>query len=122
MPHPPNYFEDKFGMTIHQRARELMEKERREHPEKTWWYLSYAHETKGFMGGAIVEGYGFVWACNNARIMGITPGPDVETRGIQIPPDEVPKEMYRNRLLTKDELNSFWKMASLAELEGDHAE
>ena len=54
--HPPGYFEDKFGMTIHERAHELMQKEREEHPEQRWWYLSYAHETERFKGGTIVEG------------------------------------------------------------------
>ena len=115
---PPGFFEKKFGMTLHQRARLLMEQEREEHPEQRWWYLSFAHETKGFMGGTVVEGHGFVWACNNARIMGITPGPDVQTQGMPIPPEQVPEEQHRNRLMTRAELEAVWgPMKSARELE-----
>lgn len=104
----PTDFEAKFGMTIQERARLVMEDECKRNPEPLWWYLSYAHETKGFMGGTIVQAHGFVGACDYARRHGITPAPDVETQGVPIPPREVPEEKYRNRLLTRDELESFW--------------
>jgi hypothetical protein len=115
-------FQAKFGMTIHQRARELMEEERKANPVEAWWYLSYAHKTEGFKGGVIIQGYGFVWACHNARLLYITPR-DVETRGMgPIPTEEMPGPEYRNRLLTKDELSSFWKMATMGEWEEKDAE
>jgi hypothetical protein len=107
-----------FEASIHERARMLMEEEKRDHPELTWWYLSYAHKAKGFMGGAIIEAHGFVGACHNARLIFITPAPDVETQGVPIPPREVPEPQYRNRLLTRDELESFWgAMKSIREYE-----
>jgi hypothetical protein len=39
--------------------------------------------------------------------------------GLKIPPDKVPAEPYRNRLLSPSELNEIWgDMETLAELEG----
>jgi hypothetical protein len=105
--HPPGFFEKKFGMTIHERARLLMEQEKQEHPKKQWWYLSYAGPD-GWKGGAIVEAHGFIGACDYAREHFIKPWPDVETRGMPIPPREIPPEEFRNRLLTRAQLESFW--------------
>ncbi len=106
-------------MTIQERSAQLMEEEERNHPEKTWWYLSYAGPGS-WRGGAIIEAHGFIGACDYARTHYIQPWPDVETQGIPIPPHEVPPEEYRNRLLTRAEIESFWgAMKTFREYEED---
>lgn len=120
VPHPPDYFQKKFGMSIHERAAKLMAEEIKQNPVPGWWYLSYAHESEGFKGGAIVSAHGFVGACDYARQHGITPGPDVQTQGHEIPSGLEPHEHHRNRLLTQEELEGFWgPMKTRAELEAE---
>lgn len=111
-------FKAKFGMTIHEKAEIMMAKEREECPTPRWWYLSYAHKEQGFRGGAIILAHGFIGACDYARRNRITPGPDVETRGTWIPYGMEPGETFCNRLLTREELESFWgAMATMEEWE-----
>lgn len=117
MTHPPDFFEKKFGMSIHERAAKLMAEEIEQNPEPGWWYLSYAGP-EGWRGGTIVQAHGFVGACDYARRHGITPGPDTETQGHPVPPEQEPPEPFRNRLLTRPELQSFWgPMMSVREYE-----
>jgi hypothetical protein len=81
-----------------------------------WWYLSYAGE-EGFRGGVIIEARGFTGAAIRSNILKASPGGEV--MGLKIPPDKVPAEPYRNRLLSPSELNEIWgDMETLAELEG----
>ena len=118
MTHEPGFFEKKFGMSIHERAAKLMAEEIEQNPEPGWWYLSYASYPEGFRGGTIVLAHGFVGACDYARKHGITPVPDVQTQGHAVPPEREPPEQFRNRLLTKAELESFWgPMMSVKEYE-----
>lgn len=91
-------------LEIEKRLRELLAEESGQPLQ--WWYLSYADEE--FRGGIIVEAPGFASAVMTARLLGISPGGSV--RGLPIPPDEIPLESYRNRLLTKAELEEFWEM------------
>jgi len=81
-----------------------------------WWYLSYADKTK-FRGGAIISAHGFTSAVYVANALKISPGGEVQ--GVPIPPDRLPAESYRYRLLTLDELREIWgDMTKLSELEG----
>lgn len=51
-----------------------------------------------------------------ANLLKFSPGGEVQ--GISIPPDQLPAERYRNRLLTLEELNECWgTMVKLSELE-----
>lgn len=110
-------FQAKFGMSIHERAQQLMIQEIVENPVPIWWYLSFARP-HGFAGGCIVLGHGFVGATFTARFLGIHPQGDVETMGVPVPLDKIPPESYRQRLLTKAELSEFWgDMKSLSEIE-----
>lgn len=81
-----------------------------------WWYLSYADEEK-FRGGVIIAAHGFTGAAYMANILKFSPGGQVT--GLPIPPEELPAQKYRNRLLTLAELNECWSMERLSELEGE---
>jgi len=85
-----------------------------------WWYLSYADE-KGFRGGVIIEARGFTGAAYLSNLMKYSPGGEVT--GLPIPPDKLPAESHRNRLLTLDELREvLGDMKKLSELEGDEGD
>jgi hypothetical protein len=96
-----------------ERARQLMEEERRTAP-LGWWYLSYAGE-QDFNGGVLVMAHGFAGAAFESARRGLSPGGQV--RGLPVPNDHMPPAKYRNRLLTLVELREFWDMASIGELE-----
>lgn len=70
-----------------------------------WWWLSFADGSlpagEQFLGVAIVPGGGVMEAALNARLLGCNPGGQV--LGTQIRGELVP-EKYRNRLLSKQEL------------------
>jgi hypothetical protein len=79
------------------------------------WYLSFASE-EDFLGGAIVYARGPVTARTALTARRINPGGQCMI--IPIPPEYVPAESYFNRLLTLDELKTFWPdMTKLGELE-----
>jgi hypothetical protein len=80
-----------------------------------WWYLSYADE-EHFRGGVIIEARGFASAVVMAGQLGYSPGGQVT--GLKIPASELPPPQYRSRCLTKEELNEFWEMENLGELDG----
>jgi hypothetical protein len=65
-----------------------------------WFYLSFAEET--FKGACIVKAATFLEAVREAHRLKINPGGQV--RGHQIPEDAVYDPKYRNRLLSKEDL------------------
>lgn len=68
--------------------------------KKTWWYLSFADEK--FNGGCIVEASGMIDAVKEAHRLKINPGGQVA--GHPIPRNAVYDSKYRNRLLSKEDL------------------
>ena len=68
-----------------------------------WWWLSFADDD-GFLGVAVVTGFGLADAVSTAHRLGINPGGSVQI--IELAPEYVPPESYRNRLLTKEEATS----------------
>lgn len=78
-------------------------------PEE-WYYLSFAGEK--FNGGCIVRARGLLSAvseCNRLKI-----NPHGEVVGAPIPDEHLPAEKYRNRLLTKEDIQEFWPDAKSA--------
>ena len=71
---------------------------------KEWLYLSFADET-GFLGGAIVQGWGTITATFQAHNLGINPGGEVLC--MDIPQDRVIKETT-NRLLSKVDMDFYY--------------
>ena len=82
-----------------------------------WWYLSYADED--FLGGLVIEAHGPTEAVYLSHHRGINPGGEVLI--IPIPSDNLPPDEYRNRLLTKAELDTIWEgdTMTLEELEAE---
>lgn len=72
--------------------------------ERKWYWLSFAdeEETGKFLGVAIVEAGGIIEATVRARMHGCNPGGGVQA--VVIPPENLPKESLRYRLLSEDEL------------------
>ena len=84
---------------------------------KFWWYIAFETDRdiakKGgpiaFMGATILEAPTMFEAVREAYKRQIVPQ-DSETRRepVQIPDDKVPAAEYRNRLLTKEEVQQIW--------------
>jgi len=74
--------------------------------EQGWWWLSFADpgrpDGQRFLGVAIVEGYGVGSASRRAHELGVNPGGEV--RGEQLSGDAIPPSEYRNRLLSRSDL------------------
>jgi hypothetical protein len=85
------------------RIRKLV-KEEQDQPERMW-YLSFADE-RGFLGGIIIKAHGFTEAMIKSHAMKINPGGEVQ--GCVIPEEHIPPKEYHNRLLTKEQFESFW--------------
>lgn len=73
-------------------------------PEQGWW-ISFADET--FRGAVIVQANDFVEAIMRAHLAGINPGG--EAQGMLIPAETAAKipEHWKNRLLSREECQSF---------------
>jgi hypothetical protein len=84
------------------RATKLILKERRAGAPK-WFYLSYADEA-GFRGGLYTFAHGPVEAMTRAGILGLSPGGEVYS--FECPKDKLPPPEFRERLLTKAELEA----------------
>lgn len=67
-----------------------------------WWYLSFAED--GFKGACIVEAEDFLAAVEEAHRRKINPGGQVF--GQPVPEDAVYDPSYRNRLLTREDLQA----------------
>jgi hypothetical protein len=88
----------------HARAMEAAERR----GDKGWWYLSFARDKAhgGFLGGCFVEAYGPVTALSEANRLGINPH-DCEVASSQCPPENAALfERYRDRLMSKAELEA----------------
>lgn len=76
--------------------------------EMGWWWLSFVDPEKpdgqGFLGVAIVEGYGVASATTRAHELGVNPG--VAVQGMQLKSENVPEPSLRDRLLSRDELTA----------------
>lgn len=83
---------------------ELMEKDMSK-PE-SWWWLSFADPNKDpgeqFLGVIITTGGGIGEITQKLWLMGINPGGEVQA--YPLPDDHIPDEQYRNKLLSKDDL------------------
>lgn len=69
-----------------------------------WWYLSFAGET--FNGACIVKAQGIATAVIVCSLLDINPGGEV--LGVPMPEESVPPEQYRDRLLSKSDIQEFW--------------
>ena len=84
-----------------------------------WWYLSYAKED-GFRGAVYIQAHGPTEATYLSRHRQISPGGEVFI--VSVPDDKIPDEKYRNRLLTKEEVqaaNPDDECRTLAEFEAE---
>jgi hypothetical protein len=84
----------------------MVQKERAECIQPVWWYLSFADPEHGWKGGVIVLAHGFATALLEAQRLRINPHGEVT--GHPIPNDKTPAPKFRNRLLTKAELEECW--------------
>ena len=69
-----------------------------------WFYLSYAG--KKFRGAAILRAESVEKAAEQARLRGISPGGQV--LGLPIPNYMLPAWSYRNRLLTREDIDQMF--------------
>jgi hypothetical protein len=83
----------------------LAAQERSEFITPFWFYLSFASPGH-WNGGVIVLAHGFVTAILEAIRLHINPGGEIT--GHPVPSHHVPPLKYRNRLLTKEELEECW--------------
>jgi hypothetical protein len=88
-----------------ERLRKLVLEERMENFLPVWWYLSFA-APEGWQGGCVVLGHGFVTALLEAKRIGINAHGQVT--GHPVPRENIPAPKWRNRLLTKEQFESFW--------------
>jgi hypothetical protein len=89
-------------------------------PDETpsgWWYLSFADDER-FRGACVVEASDFLSAVMVTHVHRINPGGQV--LGGEIPPDRIPAERFRNRLLSKADVTEMEPDSmSLGEWEAD---
>jgi hypothetical protein len=69
-------------------------------PEE-WLYLSFVSDHK-FLGAIVMKGHGFVSVVQRCHALGINPGGEVAC--LELKEANLPPEQYRNRLLSKKEL------------------
>lgn len=80
--------------------------------KRGWWYLSYATQTT-FLGGVILEAHGPMDAFTQSSLLGLNPGG--AALGFPFPEGDVvplPPERFRNRLLTRAEVQEMWPDAA----------
>jgi hypothetical protein len=75
-----------------------------------WFYLSFAGE-EGFRGGCIVAGKGEISALQRSHKLRINPGGQVLF--IKVPNDKLPPHQYRDRLLSREQLEEIWELEVL---------
>lgn len=97
-----------FGDSIHFDSLEDMMALRPSGVKSPWFWLSFADPNlpKGtqFLGGCIVQAGSFLGAVSAANQLGINPGGEVQ--GVEIPKGAGLPEAFRNRLLTRDEIDA----------------
>lgn len=73
-----------------------------------WWWLSFADpdlpEGRQFLGVLIMQGWTIQAVITESHVNGLNPGGECEFA--HIPPEHVPAEQFRNRLLSYTELAS----------------
>jgi hypothetical protein len=72
---------------------------------KLWFYISFVDKGGAFMAAAVVQGENRVEAVFSTK--GIPEGARLGT-DIVIPGDKLPAEQFRNRLLTRPEVETLW--------------
>jgi hypothetical protein len=88
-----------------QQALRLLEEEHAQ-PER-WWYLSF-NDHSGFLGGLFIKAHGIVDGVMKARRQRLNP--DGEVTALPCPDEsKLPPEEFRNRLLTKADLEEMNK-------------
>lgn len=85
------------------RVRGRLQQELQE-PEK-WFYFSFANEK--FMGGFILRCHGVTDGLMKIHALKMSPGGEVLC--MEVPEDVLPDEQYRNRLLTKEDVDAAFK-------------
>ena len=81
-------------------------KEEQSQPER-WIYLSFAtRDGETFRGGLIVYVHGITHGALKAEELGINPGGQIMAR--DVPPERLPPESFRNRLLSKEDIKEIW--------------
>lgn len=84
-----------------------------------WFYMSYAGED-GFRGAVYIQAHGPAEATYLSRHRHLSPGGEVLIASV--PDDKIPTEKYRNRLLTKAEVqaaNPDDRCGTIAEFEAE---
>jgi hypothetical protein len=89
-----------------------------EPPQKKWFYVSLVFKDSGkFQGAVIVESenpiqaIGAAYTACFAELM----EPFLARTSLEIPDEKLPGEEYRNRLLTREEVEEIWPGVKMAE-------
>jgi hypothetical protein len=72
-----------------------------------WYYLSCAKH-KQFMGVILVQGTSTLDAVMNAAALKQAPPAGAQVLGYRFPAQQLPPEKYRNRLLSREEVEKCW--------------
>jgi hypothetical protein len=83
----------------------IAQAERENYPVR-WMYISFADEDRGFLGACIILANGPASAIHRAWELGINPGGQVMSA--EIGDQDIPGPEFLDRLLTKEEIRSFW--------------
>ena len=86
-----------------ERATQLILEERRAGIQH-WFYISYADDQRGFLGGIYTQAYGFVEAVTRIGVFGLSPGG--EAHGVECAEEDLPPNEWRERLLSKEQLEA----------------
>jgi hypothetical protein len=78
-------------------------------PAKKWFYISFINKPEGkFQGAALVEAEHWGKAIDAVFELKLKPKDAKCELTIEIPGDKVPPEEYRNRLLSREEIEAIW--------------
>ena len=102
----------------HRRAQEHDAAMRAAGHEPAWWWLSFTNDRDNtFEGVAIVQGYNFIGAAQQAHAQKCNPGGEIQAHLLE---EWVPRSKWRNRLLTHkqaERINTeMWRRALVAEV------
>lgn len=84
-----------------------------------WVYLSFADDARGgFQGAVVIEAHGVIDAVTLCNVRGINPGGEVLC--IDIDPEDLPLSEFRNRLLSREDMEkAFGDCKTLGEFEAE---
>jgi len=102
----------------HRRAQEHDATLRASGHEPAWWWLSFTNEADStFEGVAIVQGYNFIGAAQQAHAQRCNPGGEIQAHLLE---EWVPRPKWRNRLLTQTQAQrintEMWRRALVGEV------